>query len=364
MFMILGKILFKKKLWLNLIVILQLAFVLTVANVLIGNFNKTHKMSEFTKYYEDSTAFFSPMRIDGEAKIVIDYDLLAKEGTSIEFLPNKIEGNKVQIFCYGTNTIKGLKAQLKSGEWPTEQRTDGYVNCVVVGNKYKIGDTFSETIGGKSFSFRVCGSVGNRATLISSSKSSYTMSADFLFFDYNATKSGSAIICSLDEIANQASTRGNAMVFFTTENSVEHLKNTGKVFNMQQLQNNSNENLFWVTKSFLPLAICFCLVGVVAVIGMACMNILANKQVFEVFFVCGMNKRDGFLLNLGYMCWMIFGIMIATVVLFGFCAFVGTIDSANYLVGINNFVFSVGYLIIIAVLTALTSLPILKYLDK
>ena len=364
MFMILGKLLLKKKLWLNLIVILQLAFVLTVANVLIGNFNKSHKNSELTKCYEDSTAFFSPMRIDGEAQIDIDYELLKKEGTQIEFLPNKIEGDQVQIFCYGTHTFQGLRSQLETGEWPIEQYSDGYVNCIVIGNKYSIGDIFAEEIDGRTVSFRVCGSVGEKATLISPSKSSYSMSADLLFFDYNASKSGSAIICSSDEIANPVKTRGNAMVFYTTENSVAHLQNTGKVFGMQQLRNNSNEELLWVIKSFLPLAVCFCLMGAVAVVGMACMNILANRQVFEVYFRCGMTKKDGFLLNLGYMCWMILGIAITTVVLFVLFALVGTVDSANYLVGINQFVFSIGYLTVIAVLTALISLPMLNYLDR
>ena len=75
-------------------------------------------------------------------------------------------------------------------------------------------------------------------------------------------------------------------------------------------------------------------------------------------------KKDGFLLNLGYMCWMILGIAITTVVLFVLFALVGTVDSANYLVGINQFVFSIGYLTVIAVLTALISLPMLNYLDR
>ncbi len=364
MFMMLGKMLFQKRLWLNLVVILQLAFVLTAANVLIGNFNKSHEVSELTKYYEESTAFFSPMRINGEAEIAIDYDLLAKEGTLIEFLPYKAEGNNVQVFCYGTNTLKGLKTQLKVGEWPTEQHTNGYINCVIIGNKYNVGDVFSDVIGGKTFPFRVCGSIGEKATLISPSRNSYTMGADFLFFDYNATKSGSAVICCSDEIANQTGTRGNAMVFFTTAASAEHLQNTGKVFSMQQLRNNTNEELLWVTKSFLPLAICFCLIGGIAVIGMACMNILADRQVFEVYFRYGMTKKDGFLLNLGFMCWIILGIIIVTVVLFCLCALAEIIDSTNYLIGMNHFVFSAGYLMAIAVLSALTSLPMLKYLNK
>lgn len=363
MFMSLGRLLFDKKRLLNIIVIIQLGIALTIANVLIGNYNKIHQAYNFTKNYDDSAGFFTLALINTELETSIDYDLLDAENSSIEFFAKSVEGSKSQIFCYGENTCEGLKSQLSAGEWSPDGQSVGVIDCVIIGSGYKIGDTFSEKVGSKTFSFRVSGTLGDKAMIIDPGRSSSSMSAERLFYEYDSAKNGTAIICFSDALADAAGTYGNSFVFGLTDISAEHLGNRGNLFTMPEIRENSDEDLSYTVSGFLPLAIAFCLMGLVAAICMACMNLLANKKVFDVYFIVGMSKLDAFFLNLGYMCWVIFGIVILTLVLFILCNLTGITDGESYLAGFNNFLFSLGYLLAIALGTSAASLLILKPSD-
>ena len=364
MFMSLGRLLFDKKRLLNIIVIIQLGIALTISNVLIGNYNKTHQAYDFTESYDDSVAFFTTLtHFNGESEINIDYDILDAENTSIEFFSKRVEGRKAQIFCYGENTCVGLKSQLSAGEWSIDKNCGTVIDCVVIGSGYKVGDTFTEMVGSETFTFRVSGTLGDKAMIISLSRSSSVMNSNMLFYEYNANKNGTAIICSSDALSDAAGTYDNGLVFGLTDVSADHLGNSGKIFNMIKLRENSDEELSYNSSLLFPLAIAFCLMGLVAAICMAFMNLLANKKVFDVYFIVGMRRMDAFLLNLGYMCWVIFGIVIVTVALFILCNLTGITDTESYLAGFNNFLFSLGYLLTIALVTSAASLLILKPSD-
>lgn len=365
MFMWLGKLLFDKKRLLNIIVILQLGIALTLANVLIGNYNKMLQAYGFTEIFDDSVAFFTTMKpINEENKTNIDYDLLDSEGTEIEFFSRKAEGSKTQIFAYGKNTCNILiNTQIKDGEWSPEASSNGEIECTVIGSGYQVGETFTQTVGNKTFSFRVKGILGSRAMIINSSRKSSSMTAEMLFYEYNATKNGTAIICLSDSLLSTVESYENGLVFDITDRSENYLASLGRVFDMTKLRENSTEELSYNSSLFLPLAICFCLMGIVAAICMAFMNLLANKKVFQVYFRVGMRKTDAFLLNLGYMCWIIIGVVITTAILFIFCYLTGIIDGDGYLPGINNFLFSLGYLLSIAIITSTTSIAVLLPTD-
>lgn len=363
MFMSLGRLLFDKKRLLNIIVIIQLGIALIIANVLIGNYNKIYQSYNFTKNYDDSVGFFTLELIKTEPETSIDYDLLATENTYIEFFARRVEGSRAQIFCYGENTCEGLKSQLKKGEWSIDKNCGTVIDCVVIGNGYEIGDTFTESVGSKTFTFRVSGTLGDKAMIINPGRRSSVMSAEMLFYEYNANKNGTAIICSSDALSDAAGTYGDSLAFGLTDISDEHLRNRGNLFTMPEMRKNSDEDLSYTASGFLPLALAFCLVGLASAVCMAFMNLLANKKVFDVYFRVGMRKIDAFLLNLGYMCWVIFGIVIVTLFLFIFCNLTGITDSESYLAGFNNYLFSLGYLLAIAFGTSASSLLILKPTD-
>lgn len=291
----------------------------------------------------------------------IDYALIEREGATIEFLPSKIEGNSVNIFSYGIQTCEGLKPQLKSGAWISE-RTDGVSECVVIGNKYKIGDTFSEKVGNKTFSFFVTGSLGKTATVISSSRSSSAMRADMLFYEYDSNKNGTAVICCSSEVIDASGTYGNAFVFGSTEAVCEHLLDTGNVFSMAEIRNNSDEELSLKIKSFLPLAICFAIMGLIATVGMVCMNLLGNKRITDVYFTCGMSRKESVLLTLGYMCGIVFAEIIVSAVIYLVCR-LAFIDNSVYQAKINNYIFSDAFLMFEIVVSVLISLITIKPSD-
>ncbi len=365
MFMSLGRLLFDKKRLLNIIVIIQLGISLTIANLLIGNYNKMHQAYDFTKSFDDSVAFFTALKPFGEElNINIDYDIINAENTTIELFSKKIEGSGTQIFCYGKNTCNGLiKNQIKKGEWPSNINSDGVIDCVVIGNGYEIGDTFTEGMGNETFSFRVSGTLGSKAMIINPSRASSSMTAEQLFYEYNANKNGTAIICSSKSLSSAAGTYNNGLVFDLTDNSTEHLNSLGKIFNMAKLRENSIEELSYNSSLFFPLAICFCLIGIVTAICMTFMNLLANEKVFDVYFRVGMRKLDAFLLNLGYMCWIIFGIIIITSILFLLCCLTDIISRDSYLASFNNLLFSIGYMLLIAFGTSAASMLVLKPTD-
>ncbi len=363
MYISLGRMLFSKNALLNIIVVFQLGVALIISNILIGSYNKTYQAYSFTENYADNAAFFSPMRIGTETEVNIDYNMLADEGTEIEFLSKIAEGEKTNIFCYGEKTFTGLASQLTAGKRITGARADGFIHCISIGNKYSVGESFTETVGDKAFSFLVTGVISGSAMVISPSRSSSVMRADMLFYEYDAGEDGHAVICSSESLADAVGTYGNALVFGVTDRSAEQLKKTGKVITMAEIRSNSDEELSLEIKSYLPLAICFGLLGFASAVSMAIMNILGNKKVFSVYFVCGMSRKDSVFLNLGYMLWMIFGIIITTLILFIFGNLTGIINDGGYLAGVNNFIFSLGYILSALAITSAMSFAILKPSD-
>ncbi len=360
MFVSLGRLLYKKHIVLNLIIVVQLTIALLIGNILLGNYNKMSAPTAFLSEFNENTAFFSPMRIAGKPKIDIDYSLLTNEGTVIEFLPKSVETYSVNVFCYGPYTCNILKTQLKNGEWTPGVNGNGEINCVTIGNAYRKGDSFTEQIGNKVFVFRVVGTFGNTAVVINSARSSSEMRANVLLTEYDSSAYGTAIVCCSESIATEAATYGNAMVYSLSNISSQHLKNNGKLTTIQQIKNNSCEELQLSIRSYLPLAICFGLSGLLATISMTCLNLLKDKKVYDVYFVCGMNKKDAFLLNLGYMVWMVISVIIFTLILYLICVLSGIIMQSDYLIGANQFVFSITYLFVLTLFTSVLSMIVMK----
>lgn len=367
MFMSLGKILFRKKLLLNIIVIIQLGIALIISNVLIGSYNKVYQAYDQTYHYSDDTVFFAPMKINGAAVINVDFEYLELNNIDFEYLPKEFDGSRANVLCYGENTFNGLNKQLKSGTWPSSLLSNGKIECVTLNKMLSIGDTFVEQIGEETFSFIVVGKMDNNPLVLSSSRSSHLMQADMLFYDYSINRSSKAIICCNASIAEAIGTYGNALLFFNNVEdniknvAIENLRNTGNVIKMETIRQNSDDELSQIIKSFLPLVVCFSLMGMIAIVGMSLLNILKNKDVFSVYFICGMNKKEEFLLNLGYMMWMVLGVAIVTLILFIACNIFGVIDKLSYLSGFNQLVFSMIYLLLVTLFAAGSSLIFLNH---
>ena len=364
MYMSLGRLLFERKRLLNTIVIIQLGIALAIGNLLIGNFDRAYASREFTEIFDDRTAFFTTLKHPyGEDATEIDYALLDSEGASLEPFVRKVEGSKTQIFAYGEKTARILiDSQLKEGEWQ-DPATVGTIDCAIIGGGYRLGETFSQSVGDKSLVFRVVASLGSSATVINTSRASSSMTADRLFYEYNANKSGTAIIC-LSEPFAAAGTYENGMVFNLTDGAEEYLNSIGKVFDMARLCENSREELTHSSGLLLPLFIFFCLMGLVSAVCMEFMNILANKGIFTVYFRVGMTRRDAFLINLGYMTWIIIGVIAAATVIFLLGWLSEIIDRDAFSLGIGNLLFSLGYLLTTAAGTSLVSLAVLRKIKE
>lgn len=194
--------------------------------------------------------------------------------------------------------------------------------------------------------------------VINSSRSSSFMRANTLLTEYDSSKFGTAVICSSNKIAEEVATYGNALVFNLSDTAATHLRNQGQLTSTKQIRDNSHEELSLNVQSFLPLAICFGICGFLSVVSMSCLNLLKDKKVYEVYFVCGMNKKDSLKLNLGYMAWIIASVVIFTLILYILCNIVGIIDPSNYLVKPNQFVLSAIYLLLLTVITSLLSLVV------
>ncbi len=366
MFLTQGKMLFRKNFWLNLIVVFQIGLALIMMNIILGTYNKVNQAYDFTYEYSSDSAFFTPMRISGNIDINLDFNYLNSTNTKFEFLSKRLEGNFSSIFSYGERTCEGLKGQLKSGKWFNQAEITSDIECVIIGNRFSIGDNFTEKVGNRTFSFIVVGKLGNSAVLISPSKSSASMQADMLFYDHVSKRDGLAIICCSQIVAEAAGTYGNAFVYFDSNNHetkdvvIDYINNTGNIITMDQIRQNSDEELSFMLKAYLPLAVCFATMGFISLIGISVLNILKNKSVYSVYFICGMNKKDGFLLNLGYMFWIVLGIIIVTLILFILCNLVGIIDNTTYMTSSNQFMLSGAFLLIVSLIIAAISSMILK----
>lgn len=359
MYLGLGRLLCKQHKLLNFIVIAQLAVALLIGNILVGNYNKSAEPIAFLSAFDDDAAFFSPLTIAGKPKADIDYNLLSGEGTTIEFLPKKAETMFFDVFCYGQKTCEVLKKQLRKGQW-TPNDNDNEIACVTIGNGYDIGESFSAQIKGVSFSFKVVGTLGRKAMLINSSRNSSYMRADTLLAEYDSAKSGTAVVCCSKELAAHVGTYGNAMVFDVSSNAAQHLGNNGKLTSARQMRDNSVEDLKLSVQSYLPLAICFGACGFLSVVSMTCLNLLKDKKVYDVYFVCGMNKKDAFGINFGYMVWIIACVVVMTLALYVLCALAGIVNSSVYLVKPNQFILSAAYLLLLVVVASVLSLTVIK----
>lgn len=364
MFITLGRLVFKKNIILNIIVIIQLGIALIISIILIGTYNKMYQAYNYTYNYSEDTVFFSPMKINGSPVINVDFEYLQLNNISMEFLSKKFDGKTADILCYDEKTFNGLKKQLKSGVWASSLISNGMIECVAIDDIFSIGDTFSEQIKENIFTFIVVGKLAKNSLVISSSRSSYLMQADMLFYEYSSI--GKAVICSNSSIAEATGNYGNALIFFNNadENiknkTIENLRNSGNAITMETIRENTDNELVLTVKGFLPLAICFAIMGLIAIIGMSLLNILKNSDVFSAYFICGMNRKNAFLLNLGYMIWMIFGIIIATLILFILCSVFDIINKLNYLPGVNQICFSVLFLTLITLIATSISFAFLK----
>ena len=332
----LGYKLFRRKLFLNIVLIIQLAVILFIINYGLGIYNNYVKANKYLDNF-DQTFLYYTLR-DGYN---FSDELFENNEVINEPLYSRIETGNCYIFNYGMHTSTYLKNQLISGRWIEENSQ--IIECVVSSDgQYDVGDSFLKKIEHIEYKFIVVGKIKSQIEIIDPSRKSYEMKSNMLFYEENFLNR-TVIICSTNKFISK--TYGNGFLFFDNldSNMIDEFRNCAKIFTIDDLkQNTLNEFKSQVT-AYLPLIICFTIIMIISLILTSVINVLNNRKILEIYNLYGLDSLKTIKLLLAYFLWLILGIIITINIIFMISLIL--FDVSNVCLKLNNVLLSVSFLL-------------------
>ena len=363
-----GRLMFAKKLALNLLMSVAIGLALFFCNMLICNFNGILQANAPTYFYQDETLYFQPMRIYGEPVFNFSADYLAERGAEFEIITQPLQGDGAALYACGKNTAAGLSKQLESGVCCGI--SEGETECMVVSpSRYSVGDTFTQSFNLKdkpqTFTFKVTGVLKSNAKALSAGAGGTALTGQNLFTDL--TGSGEKIVCCSYELQEVSSTYGNALVFFNNSTAGqiaevrEYLKNTAVLLNMRELRANASAESYG-SQALGMSGVSILILGMLGAIAVDMLTILDNKKLYRAYFVSGMKKSQCFALGAAFAVWVALCAAATFALIFLTAALGGFITISSLFADWKNILFTFGVLTFIILFSGAATVPITKKL--
>ena len=370
MYIKLGFNLFVKKIFLNLICILQISATLIVLNMLIAKVNYESKNIYAMRNFPDENVYFNMVSSnigDPERRALAVNSLINKYSKDIYAEQTKklygIQGESIySLLGYGKNTLEywdlGVNPKLL-----TTNNENQVIPCLAYEGQHKIGDKIDLSLIDNEMdklSFEVVGLLKESTKLfdlsVSSNGAQYNM-----FFDYDPNAKY-LIFCytNIAELQGYEQTK-NSLLFFSdqltteqTDTMISEFSKYSWIESNSTIRSNSLNELWIYIQSFFPLFICLCLVGLISSFCLAIMNTLKNIRTFSIYYICGMNWIGSIRICFGYILCMILGAILLSIT-FASWIFYTDFSSANGLLfNEYNIIFS---LLLIAIIMIFSMLP-------
>ena len=388
--------LFISNLSLNLLIILQLCSVIVFGNMVIALQNSAIEPYKLTAgFASNSSLIYMP---SDKSVYLNDNSAINRYGDLIRISRCMIydiglyDDSRVLVAGYGDCISDVMKKQLTEGIWYTDaEQHDGIINCVISGSKskYPIGSTIiargyagTTIIDGyhyddmRELSFRVCGYFNDNPSIIQLSVSSSELNANNLFKKYKTTGIGFfdsiynsgqrkrettskdlIILCAgnIPDIVNLGS--ANAVIVLPSQLSDSHKENLIKDLNseaeiayMDDVRERSLRLANDKIASYLPMLICFAAMGILGIICISVMTMYRNKKSFRIYINCGMRKKDGVEIIIGYLILLLSLTITIFAMIWIFLLKMQILPWSSMLIGMNNYLFSAGCIVCIAAL--------------
>ena len=357
-----AQFLFRKKLFLNVLAILQLALCLGLTNYIYGLNNHYYNGYNDTFKFDNASIFKSTTGLT--YSYFIDKESFEATNSQIEYIYHSVKADKYLISFYGEKTLHNYESYLITKK--IEDKTDSNViNCFVVGDKSLLNSVITIKIG-TQYNFYVCGVLSPKTKRISdNTDSSYLTPGDvFVDFDKNLTN----IICidKGNESLHHNQITIAAMVYYGQKSQAEKMiSKFGTLYTMSELRDNvdySSDGI--VQRVFYHVSYGTGILAFLSILCISILNINDSKEEFLTFKSTGIKPFHILVISSIYT--LIFNICLLPLSAFVFYLS-KTLFGINIspLLGINNLFFTLLVIVItFAINICISYFMLFKQSDK
>lgn len=363
MYIKLGFFLFTKKLFPNLVVILQLGLSLVIANFLIGRWNYGSADLYTMRHFPSDNTFFN-MVVSSEG----DTELrMTRVNSLIEQNRNLLDCEQIRqtyaasdseyyfIAGYGEKTLAYWNPADKSVN--LAENTGAGIPCLAYSDFHAVGDKIHSRLledPSTELTFDVVGVIDAGTKLLNISTSSNK--PDFSMFLEERMPDTDYLICDYSLIPgfNSSTYCGNSILYFSETASPEDLQTLVHEFNkyswtrsISELRQNSLDEMRTFIKPIIPLFICLFLLGIVSTLCLGLLNAYKSIKTFSIYYILGMNWSGGVFICLGYILCIAIGSVALTLPFMSWVLSGQTMESAAFLLRDNNVLISIVLLTLI-----------------
>ena len=316
MIAIIGAYEFIKKIKFNLIIAVQLAVFTVMLSAVIGYSQyckSVYTMLDNVK--EQNMVFYMPDDLipyeNGRRDLVIDRSGSFDRESFRSCFAYDSEGNEYFVIAYGKHMARNFPAFLSKGTWLPEENKDGISRCVYFGKKKPPIDTvfeltfFDEKGMPVLFNaFSVCGIAADSIQWPTFVRSSNVLTGGDLFMEFTPDDFGTdTVIIQNDAVYEYAGEINGNLFLFPSEGTdgrtlSDSLKNEAWSCTYDELVDNTREEFRLTVSSYVPFLLCFLIMGSVGLLCHSLLYIYLNRHRDAVYRLCGMSRRDSFVINL------------------------------------------------------------------
>lgn len=306
----------KKKLWLNIFLMIEVLIVITALNIMIANMNSKEILYEPFKYmaekngavvgthddYDSNLKGFKKFekKLKGSFTVHRRYERL----NMIQMNANR--SLEVRAYGYETEFYKNIHIPLSKGSWNLTSEDGEYIECVICPNRFGVGvgsiltDKFSDE--NEKVVYKVVGVLANPTYAPSSS---FAADRCTLFFDeYDMYKAGLDspdlfMYVNGKKLSQYKETNSSSGEFITYNGPVRRdielynralLEDEGDSYSLKEFRENSMDYIMKMQRRLIPIFGAVMFVMMVGIVSASMIQMMSQMRQFGVFYLCGSSR--------------------------------------------------------------------------
>ena len=301
-----GYCLFSKRLFIHLLLILELFAALLALNLTVSTVQELYADVNMLRRADQNAVFVMPMHNPALSPDE-NPDLSQIQGTYTVG-----EGYRVALYAsfpirsttlYTAPLVDGMKIPLAKGDWNAgvllKDGTSYYPVIVSREGPVYLGDTFLATTDQEPIGCYVAGVLDDRKRYIALSSSSSAASTQQVI---GVCDEGLSVFCNEAYVPrslfdNIVPMNNKVLIFenLSEEQKMANatlLRNQGFRFGVDEIIENSLVIIRDQARYFFPLSFCVLLVGVVGLLSVSALSLYQNREYFRTVLLCGGRRRD------------------------------------------------------------------------
>ena len=378
MYLTYGFHIFSKNLAANIILIVQLTISIILMNITLGLYNEAYSKLDVLYGFDSDTvyqSFAEQYRLTfNENFEAYEEALSLSENVKLEPIMNggaEFDGCYLSFCAYGSHTSHSMRLPITSGVWyDAAEKADGCINTVVLGSsKYHIGEIYTITVynymtgQSKDFKFKITGLIDEKTGVVLGYQSSNFMSVKTMFEVFDREESGTDALFLFnyeDEGISDYLSCGVFLFAYANNGSISDedmskLKNFGYTFTIDEIIDNTKNDLQSEIHSVFPLAVSLTFIGIVGILCLIILNTLKCRKTFAVYYICGMRWKDCIKIIIGQILCIFIGSLFLTVIAGVFMFVTNAFAETHLLIQWNNLFLTLGLFAMVFVVSLITA---------